>query len=95
MNPVLVQMEIQSNNREFSMVVDENRLIYSLESNEKIETKGHLPWYEGEYTVSPRKVEQVLETDNKSLHDNVTIEAIHYSSVLNPSGGQTVNIGFE
>lgn len=95
MNPVLVQMELQPNNKEFSLEVDENRLIYSLDSNEKIETKGHLPWYEGEYVVAPRTVEQVLETKNKSLRDDVTVEAIHYSSVLNPSGGQTVNIGFD
>ena len=54
-----------------------------------------LPYYEGSYQVRPRKVEQILETKNKSMSDDVTVEAINYSEVSNPQGGLTANIGYE
>lgn len=53
-----------------------------------------LPYYEGSYEVDPRKVEQVLETANKSMADDVTVNAIFYSEVSNPYG-DTVFIGME
>lgn len=55
----------------------------------------HLPWYEGQYEVQPKKTEQVLETENKSMIANVKINPISYSSVDNVFGGQTVTIGSE
>ena len=82
MNPVYIEVEIQSNNQEFD-----------LETSEVI--GGRLPLYEGAYSVEPRKVQQTLETKDKSMARNVTVEAIHFSEVENPSGGMTVNIGFE
>ena len=51
--------------------------------------------YSGPYEVIPRKVDQTLETSDKLLTDDVTINAINYSQVDNPSGGLTVNIGYE
>ena len=51
--------------------------------------------YSGPYDVIPRKVEQTLETADKLLTDDVTIDAINYSEVDNPVGGITVNIGYE
>ena len=54
-----------------------------------------LPYYEGSYNVIPRKVEQLLETKNKSMRDDVTVDPINYSEVANPQGGKTVNIGYE
>ena len=51
--------------------------------------------YTGEYTVVPRKVEQVLPTSDKFMAHDVTINAINYSEVSNPQGGLTVNIGYE
>lgn len=56
---------------------------------------GKLPYYEGAYEVTPRKVEQILATKDKSMSDNVTVEAIHYAEVENPSGGKTIIVGFE
>ena len=35
-----------------------------------------LPYYEGDYEVVPRKINQELNTRNKSLNDNITIDAI-------------------
>lgn len=56
---------------------------------------GMLPYYDGVYEVDPRKVSQELETGNKSMHENVVVNEIFYSEVLNPQGGNTVTIGLE
>lgn len=48
--------------------------------------------YEGEVTVTPTGVAQVLPTREKVLTDNVTIEAIPYAEVPNDTG-ITVYIG--
>lgn len=56
---------------------------------------GLLPYYDGDYTVDPRKVLQQLETTQKSMRDDVTVNAIFYEEVLNPQGGNTVTIGKE
>lgn len=53
------------------------------------------PEYEGGYTVIPRKVEQTLPTKQKSMEEDMTVEAINYLEVTNPEGGKTVTIGFE
>lgn len=56
---------------------------------------GTLPYYTGSYNVTPRKVEQILGTKNKSMRDDVTIDPINYSEVTNPQGGLTATIGYE
>lgn len=56
---------------------------------------GTLPYFNGPYNVTPRKVEQILETKNKSMRDDVTVEEIPYSEVSNPQGGITATIGYE
>ena len=55
---------------------------------------GRLPYYDGDYTVTPKVYEQILETQDKSMSDNVTVEAVPYSEVSNPQGGYTVNIAY-
>ena len=52
-----------------------------------------LPYYEGEYVITPIWEDVTLETKQKSMSDNVTIQAIPYAEVDNPSGGVTVIIG--
>ena len=54
-----------------------------------------MPYYEGTYEVTPRKVEQVLATKNKSMSDNVTVFSIPYAEVSNLGGGLTATIGIE
>lgn len=56
---------------------------------------GILPYYSGDYEVDPRKVDQVLETKNKSMRDDVVVNSINYLEVSNPQGGMTATIGFE
>lgn len=51
-----------------------------------------LPYYEGEYEVTPTPDEQELATANKSMHRDVLVHAIPYHSVTNEAGGYTVSI---
>lgn len=73
-------------------VIDDSEIMFEIE--EGIGT-GTLPPYEGEYVVTPRKVDQILETNDKRMTDDVTIEAISYIEVGNLGGGTTATIGFE
>lgn len=56
---------------------------------------GRLPYYEGEYEITPRKIEQILETKNTSMSNDVTVFAIPYAEVGNLGGGLTATIGIE
>lgn len=53
-----------------------------------------LPTYTGETTVIPKAFMQtILETANKSVYSDITVEEIPYEEVSNISGGYTVSIG--
>ena len=49
--------------------------------------------YDGSYTVTPAFSEQWLETKDKIMVDDVTIEPIMVSRTTNLSGGTTIYIG--
>ena len=52
-----------------------------------------LPWYTGAYTVIPSAHnEKTLETKNKAMADDVTVNQIYSASVSNPAGGKTYYI---
>ena len=51
--------------------------------------------YDGDYIATPKVSEQTLPTAGKSMAQNVTVKAIPYSNVINPSGGHTIHIGNE
>ena len=53
---------------------------------------GSYDGYKGEYEVVPARREQVLETQNKLLKQNITVIEIPYSSVSNLGGGKTFYI---
>lgn len=53
---------------------------------------GGIP-YDGEYEVNPSFQTQVLETRERYMSDDVTVNAIEISRTSNPSGGTTVYIG--
>lgn len=86
-------------------MIDSNGVLHlnvSIQTDEKFididiagEKDPRLPYYEGAYVVDPRKVSQTLETANKSMSDDVTINEIFYSEVENLSGGNTAFIGME
>lgn len=52
-----------------------------------------LPYYEGAYEVEPVWEDIILETKQKSMQENVTMQAIPYAEVDNLAGGKTVIIG--
>ena len=54
------------------------------------------PVYNGEYNIIPKAYdEQVLQTKEKTLLENVTVQKVPYYEVSNSSGGNTVNIAIE
>lgn len=53
---------------------------------------GDLPYYDGDYVVTPKSVEQRLETQEKAMRNDVTVEAISYIETDNDAGGRTVSI---
>lgn len=54
-----------------------------------------LPYYSGPYEVTPKTTEQVLQTKDKSMSDNVKIFSIPYAVTSNVFGGLTATIGLE
>lgn len=52
-----------------------------------------IPKYEGNYSITPAIEEQVIETQNKLLNQNMHINAIPYYETTNADGGITVIIG--
>lgn len=57
-------------------------------------TGGRFPLYEGEYlTVPDVHYDTVLETERKSLLENITISKVPQAEVSNESGGKTLIIG--
>lgn len=52
-----------------------------------------LPKYEGEYTIKPKFKNQILETKEKRMTENMVIEQISVVKTSNTSGGNTVIIG--
>lgn len=49
--------------------------------------------YEGDYNVTPRVYQQILPTKDKLMLDDVTVEIIPLTKVLNLQNGYTVTIG--
>lgn len=49
--------------------------------------------YTGDYNVIPRVYQQILETKDKVMVDDVTVEIIPLLKVTNISNGYTVTIG--
>ena len=50
-------------------------------------------YYTGDYEITPTVDGQVLETANKTMVEDVTINPIPYEEVTNLSGGKTATIG--
>lgn len=45
-----------------------------------------LPDYKGEYEVTPKETQQVLQTKNKSMADDITVKEIPTYEVSNNAG---------
>lgn len=54
----------------------------------------HMEYFQGPYEITPKiNRSVVLQTNNKTMTDNVTVNEITVASVQNPQGGKTVWIG--
>ena len=52
------------------------------------------PPYEGPTTITPEAYEmQILQTEKKSVMDNIVVLPIPYFETTNPQGGYTIFIG--
>ena len=49
--------------------------------------------YEGDYNVIPRVYQQILETKDKLMLDDITVEIMPLAKTINLSNGYTVTIG--
>ena len=49
--------------------------------------------YEGDYNITPRVYEQILETKDKLMLNNITVEIIPLTRVVNLADGYTITIG--
>ena len=52
-------------------------------------------WYEGSYEVTPHIGGQILPTKEKTMRDDLTVNAIPYAETTNIGGGYTATIGEE
>ena len=60
----------------------------------ELETPGYVPpTYEGPYVVTPDFTDQVLETAEKMMSDDVIVNEIPVAEVTNPAGGLTLTVG--
>ena len=64
-----------------------------ISGNITIPSSTHMEYFQGPYAVTPRLSQQVLETDNKTMVDDVTIYGIPITYTSNPYDGKTVLIG--
>lgn len=64
------------------------------EINQLITSDSDYSFFDGEYLITPSTQAQVLETQNKIMEDNITIQKIPYYDVSNQYG-RTIIIGDE
>ena len=74
--------KLQSSRHNFR--VSGNRITCDMQAAKIVYIGG--PYYDGEYTVTPTVDEQVLETKEKMMRDDVRVEAVPYTELANPAG---------
>lgn len=75
----------KTNTTELMRLDQMDELIESISGSE-------LPDYQGEYTISPGFEPIVLDTDEKSMREDILIQPIQVNEVSNPSDGKTLII---
>ena len=89
-----IDVEVQSPELNIEIEVQQTTLNLDIEVGTIIgdESKER---YQGPYEVTPKISQQVLETYDKVMEDDVFIFPVPYQEVSNPQGGQTVIIAFD
>lgn len=85
-------MRFEEKSQSFKTLFEKSECGFVTYLGEVVNT-GHFPLYEGDYEVTPKVVQQTLETASRSMESDVTIQAIPYYEVDNVFQGQTVIIG--
>lgn len=83
-------LHIQTNNH-FTLILREEKELFNLKLD--LAYKELHEHYKGEYIINPRVVSQTMETKDKVMDDDVTINEIYYNETENLSGGMTAQIG--
>lgn len=83
-------LHIQTNNQ-FTLTLREEKELFKLKLD--LAYKDIYKHYKGEYIINPKIVSQTMETKDKVMDDDVTINEIYYNETENLSGGMTVQIG--
>lgn len=78
--------------REFLLKLEEDAEL-ELDLNGEVVLIANAEGYTGDYEVTPKTTAQELETAQKLMMDNVTVNAIPYYEVSNSQNGKTVIIG--
>lgn len=77
-----MKLNIKSNTVNIGLNVDDN----------SVDLEKARPVYDGPYVVIPTLEDQYLDTDNKTMRQDVTVKEIPVHRVANEYGGKTVTI---
>lgn len=92
-----MEVHFAENSQSFNAVFGESNSMFAADMGEVqiMHAPAGYEVYEGSYTVTPKVTSQELETADRLLKENVTVNAIPYWDVSNETGGSTVYIGSE
>lgn len=79
----------------FELEFDLDDMSFKPEFDVAVDTQGDVVPYTGDYIVDPNFATQMLETKEKYMLDDVTVNPIEVARVSNPAGGRTIYIGGE
>lgn len=79
----------------FDLEFDLDDMSFDPEFDVNVNTQGDVVPYTGDYIVDPDFATQILETKEKFMLDDVTVNPIEVARVSNPAGGRTIYIGGE
>ena len=60
---------------------------------QKVVVDTQIEHYAGDYNITPMQKQQIVQTANKLMDENLVVNAIPYTEVTNLSNGKTVTIG--
>lgn len=87
--------EFNLDDMSFEPEFDLDDMSFDPEFDVAVNTQGDVVPYTGDYIVDPDFATQTLETKEKYMLDNVTVNPIEVARVSNPAGGRTIYIGGE
>ena len=85
--PINVEVDLVVNNSVYEAELVTNQVVFDTDLVTVIQTYGNVPVYEGDYVITPSAHnQQVLETKDKLLEENVTVLKIPTSETHNQYG---------